>query len=158
MNIKQEIEQTQAKLAELKRLKAEQSGMPKHGRRYWYLSGYLVECADWSGSYDDLNRWERGNVYFTEAEAQAAVRVRIAVASINREVVRLNKAQGWVVDWGNVCEKKYYPVAHSHYWDLGEIYSIKVQFTFTYGSKETWESVIKSHHEQLETVRTGGVL
>jgi hypothetical protein len=158
MNIDQQIEQKQAELDALKRQKAEQSGMPEHGQQYWFFGGDGVYSYIWFGANSDLYGWERGNVYLTQAEAQAADRVRIAVAQINREVVRLNKAQGWVADWGNEWEKKYHPVAHPHCWTLGKVYSAKVQFTFTYGSKETWESVIKSHHAQLEIVRNGGVL
>lgn len=149
--------------AEIERLKqAESGGKPKDGQDYYCLDAELELNSHYWGNDDiDIKLWNASNVYLTEQEAINAREFKLAVVRINREIVSLNKLDGFVADWHNIAlqQEKWYPVFDFNGgWVTTRCFFCKFNFTFIYGSENTIESVLKSHAEDFDIVKKCGVV
>jgi len=122
---------------------------PKYGEEYWCIGGDgNIFSVKWMGSHSSEFRYALGNAYRTKEEAQAALDKQLATVRILDRIAELNAEQGWVADWDDEGQSKYYPLFNyktnkarfikfhcaSYLRELPDAY---------YGSEKTIEAVIK---------------
>ena len=104
--LQQKVANMEAELAEMKALlnKPEPTinyWQPKHGETYFYINKFGNVDFD---TYSSL--WPLGKVFKTEAEAQKYADYIKAEETLRRVIAEAN--QGWLPDWNNYDEDKYY--------------------------------------------------
>ena len=122
---------------------------PKYGEEYWFIDSTGDIVSDkWIGAHSSESRYALGNVYRTKEEAQAALDKQLATVRILDRIAELNDEHGWVADWDDEGQSKYYPLFNyktnkarfikfhcaSYLRELPDAY---------YGSEKTIEAVIK---------------
>lgn len=92
---------------------------PKTGDKYWYIADCgIVVCNAWRNGIIDNARYELGNCYRTEEEAEHAKKVQIARTKIKR-------SSNFVPDWDNKCQEKFFVYLNhfAKYLDVGNTVS-----------------------------------
>lgn len=80
---------------------------PENGELYYRVSSYgNVDSPIWDGDNFDLFAFEMGNVYPTEAQAEAAMKKQTAAMKIKRWIAEAN--QGWAPDWEDKSQEKFF--------------------------------------------------
>lgn len=154
------IKELNAQIAELtaKRdelLKGNKRWRARKGGIFHYVSdkGSTGCMADPKSVFSDADGfYQMGNYFRTESEAQHARNRMIATQQIKDRIAELNAQHGWVADWSDDQQSKYWVIFHRTNnkisLDSGYVHTwIPVEF---YGSKQTAETVIKEMPEQIK--------
>ena len=81
----------------------------EEGRRYWYInSGGVVHRDTWLDLETDNQRLKFRNVFLTEEAAEKWAYCLEVQARLEREIARIHEEEGWVRDWSNGTQKKFY--------------------------------------------------
>jgi len=79
---------------------------PENGTDYWCICGKVWACT-WDDKTIDENRYNAGNYYATEEEADLEYEWRELNTRILNTIAILNKEENWVADFNN-GEAKWY--------------------------------------------------
>lgn len=132
---------------------------PVKGECYYYIDscGNVLRTAwgDDCSYYDDISRSDYGNIYKSFEEVQRAVDLTKATVRVNRRIEELN--DGWVADWKNDNQKKWYIVVNKY--DSWNKFSFSYYFELRFSNKLLWiasgtiaEIIIKEMHDDLYTI------
>ena len=119
---------------------------PKKGEEYWCIGGDgNIFSVKWMGSHSSEFRYALGNVYRTKEEAQAALDKQLATVRVLDRIAELNAEQGWVVDWGDSDQYKFYLAFCHQYEEIDRDFACRYTYLpdAYYGSEQTIETVIK---------------
>jgi len=96
-----EVTLTQEQIDQILKENEKKSGYPEYNTYYWYLTSYgETRRIRWVAVIDDNFRFDTGNYYETEEEAEKAAEKLQALARI-RKYIRENDL-GVVPDWDNL--------------------------------------------------------
>lgn len=126
----------------------------KNGERYWCITtnGEIASLNDTDHFYDDY-RWETGNYFKTEVEAEVYKDRQLAVGRINRRINELNA--GWIPNWKDIDEKKWNIYKLSPYLEYMSSYTSDYQECLLLNyckTEEITEQIIKGHKEDLDLI------
>lgn len=124
---------------------------PEVGGPYWVVDDDGdVFHSPWGNDPTYKQRYNMGNVYRTCEEAELARDRQLAYVRITDA---LREAEGdWKVDWNNSSQTKHHAVYYHTKGDLLADWCGRLQAAepALISSKEAWESVIKSHEDDLK--------
>jgi len=129
------------------RRKVQEVEYPKDGTRYWTIS-YEVWTGTWTNDLIDKARFDSGNYYETEQEADLEFEWRLLNTRILRSIAILNKEYNWVVDWNNLNQKKWFLC-----WDM-EACELKHDYYYRNRIKENNKYYTSNAKEKLLTLYT----
>ena len=100
-----------------------------------------------------MGAYEAGLAVRSYEEAEAHRIRRAATVRVNQAIERLNKAQGWVENWEDSCQFKYYIVYNHAASRIEHVYSVlyRTASIFLPMSYETAKAVSKSHEADILT-------
>jgi len=81
---------------------------PKNGTDYWCIDRRQVGSCTWANDGIDKARFNTGNYYATQQEADLEFEWRLLNTQILNTIAMLNKEENWVVDWENLKQGKCY--------------------------------------------------
>lgn len=84
----------------------------KKGGVFHYVSdkGSIGCMADPKSVFADANGfYQKGNYFRTETEAQRALERMIATQQLKDRITELNAQQGWMADWSDENQDKFFP-------------------------------------------------
>jgi len=81
---------------------------PENCTEYWYLNSYIVQKSSWDNDDMDAVRFEIGNYFATEKEADAEWEWRLLNTKILNTIALLNKEENWVADFSDGKQVKWY--------------------------------------------------
>lgn len=142
------------------RVEEKKGGMPwraEDDARYWCIVRQIVvECSDHRAPTSTFN-YSTGNYFCTEEEAQAHLTYLQALGKVRLAILEAN--EGWVPDWSNTDNEKYF-IYYSNYttglkkglkvsWDAGSYSNYSLPYI---KSQEIAEQIIKDYKEELEII------
>lgn len=101
--------------------------VPKIGEKYWYLSEDDIFYDINSNFCSDKNIFNSQQVFRTEEEAIKADKQRMAKVRILKRIAEENAKEGWVCDWSNYTQGKYFFVYDHVYDELSIDYYVSCQ-------------------------------
>lgn len=112
---------------------------PRTTDKYWLVNTFgQVDFDFWDGGCIDNARYELGNCYRTEKEAEHAKKVQIARTKIKR-------SSNFVPDWDNKCQEKFFVYLNhfAKYLDVGNTVSYNTigQIVFYQTRKEAERAI-----------------
>ena len=116
------------------------------GDTYWFIDGFIPFLTFWKDNSTDIAQLTHGNIYLTEQDAKDELRARKLIAKAKES------QRGFVPDWGDGEQRKYYIYYSFEYLEL--IYHYKY-FTVTMPMLGYWESdedvkeFIKENEDEL---------
>jgi hypothetical protein len=132
---------------------------PEPGQNYWCIDSMGFE-ADGVYADDEIDQYYllTGNCFQTKEEATAYKEYQLALGRVNHAILDAN--DGWVPDWEDKSQTKYFLYLNTSGWDVDwEIPSITISHETELGifrvsnSGITIRGIIKTHAEDLETIR-----
>jgi len=81
---------------------------PKNGTKYWLAYDTGVVSSNWDDTTLDINRFNAGNYFATEQEADLEFEWRLLNTRILRSIAILNKEYNWSSDLADDGQAKYY--------------------------------------------------
>lgn len=132
-----------------------------HEKCWWINIAGRVVCMEWGVSEMHKTQYALGNFYRTKEEAQAALDKQLATVRVLDRIAELNAEQGWVADWDDEGQSKYYPLFNyktnkarfikfhcdSYLKQLPDAY---------YGSEQTIQAVIKEMADDCKLMLEAG--
>lgn len=128
---------------------------PEYGEDYWHadLDGVL-DYKPWTGDEFDLRRYNTGNCFKTQSEAEEKLKYNDAVIAVNVKIRELN--DGWKPDWSdedqyqfhiffNYYSSKFSVAENSQVTEFSILNFVK--------SKEIANQVIEECAEELEIIK-----
>ena len=150
MNIEELKKQRDELDAQIKALEEDKPPF-EDGDVYWCACDESADWLTWRDDSADRAIYNAGIAFATKEEAEAYIARRAATVRVNRTIERLNKAQGWVADWGNLEQSKHFIEYNCAeccvQYDL-RLWS-QVSSIFLPMSRETAEAIIKSHEADI---------
>jgi len=83
------------------------SAYPKELTKYYYVDGGVFS-AGWDNQGIDKDRFNSGNYFSTWEEAKLENDWRKLNTKILRSIADINKEEGWVADWSDYKQSKWY--------------------------------------------------
>jgi len=80
---------------------------PEVGTQYWYIDTF-IGVRTWDDNFTDITRFNSGNYYATNKEANSEFEWRALNTQILNSITLLNKKDNWVVDWTDGNQRKWY--------------------------------------------------
>ena len=117
-NIQNEIEELKARIADLEKkaqpkVKYNENGSlavkPEIGDTYWFINSYgKVDYAGWTDDHMDYYHFQTENCFDTEEAGLIWADVLKTHYRLLEKIKEINESVGWVADWENENQPKYY--------------------------------------------------
>jgi len=122
--LKKEVEELKAKIAEFENQEKDDDWVPERGQRFWFITNYgSVIPTIWDGCIEHKAMLSFHNVYPTREMAKSALHSLARCNAIIR-ACRLVELE-FVPDWKN-GDKKYYPFFDGKKWIVGFAYKFNL--------------------------------
>lgn len=118
---------------------------PKIGEFYWFPTSSGTLCMEYTDCERDHLIFEIQDPCKTEEECQQKIKQKKALIEVNRQVrdIIANEYPGWVCDWNNDAQSKFYPCFDHDWWYvcIPKCHYIQTQFLFEYAPAGVWERI-----------------
>jgi len=88
---------------------------PKELTKYYYVDGGAFS-AGWDNQTIDKDRFNSGNYFSTWEEAKLENDWQKLNTKILRSIADINKEEGWVADWSDYHQRKWYICLEAYRW------------------------------------------
>jgi len=84
-----------------------ESAYPKEQTKYYYIDGGVFS-AGWDNQTIDKDRFNSGNYFATWEEGKVQYDWQVLNVKILNSIADINKEEGWVADWSDYHQRKWY--------------------------------------------------